>query len=62
MTLQVLQRPNWHGTPLELGDLSRAVIVTRQLGWELWLLVGTQLEAVQTLEQWKAAMGEKGWR
>jgi hypothetical protein len=83
MVLYVLQRLDWHGTPLELGDLfllhkdrreARAVLVTHQLGWEVRLLVGKQLEAVQTQvcrsqeevfvtgEQWKAAMMEKGWR
>jgi hypothetical protein len=82
MALQVLQRPDWHGTSRELGDLfvlhknrreARAVIVTHQLGWEVRLLVGAQLEVVQTQvcrtqedvlstgEQWKAAMLEKGW-
>jgi hypothetical protein len=83
MPHQVLQRHGWHGTPLELGELfvlhknrreARAVIVTHQLGWEVRLLVGAQLEVVQTQvcrtqedvlstgEQWKAAMSEKGWR
>jgi hypothetical protein len=42
MPLQVLQRPDWHGTPHELGDLfvlhknrreAHAVIVTHQLDW-----------------------------
>ena len=44
MPLQVLQRPDWHGTPLELGDLfrlkknrreTRAASFTHQLGWKL---------------------------
>jgi hypothetical protein len=82
MPLQVLQRPNWHGTPVELGGLFRltknrreakAALFTHQLGWEVRLLVGSQLEVVQTQvcrdqeevlrtgEQWKAAMIEKGW-
>lgn len=68
---------------MELGDLfilqkdrreARAVIVTHQLGWEVRLLVGAQLEVVQTQvcrtqedvlstgERWKAAMLEKGWQ
>jgi hypothetical protein len=46
---------------------------THQFGWEVLLLVGSQLEVVQsqvcrtqdevltTGEQWKAAMTEKGW-
>ena len=82
MPHQVLQRHDWHGTPRELGELfilhkdrreARAVLVTHQLGWEVQLLVGTQLEVVQTQvcrsqdevfttgEQWKVAMMEKGW-
>jgi hypothetical protein len=57
MPLQVLQRPDWHGTPREMGDLfvlhknrreARAVIVTHQLGWEVRLLIVAQLEVVQT--------------
>jgi hypothetical protein len=82
MPLQVLQRPNWHGTPIQLGDVfritknrreARAALFTHQLGWEVRLLVGSQLEIVQTQvcrdqeevlrtgEEWKAAMIEKGW-
>lgn len=84
MPLQVLQRLHWHGTPKELGDLfvlhtqgparSAGQLLTHQLGWEVRLLIGAQLEAVQrqvcrtqeevltTGEQWKTAMAEKGWR
>ena len=83
MPLHVLQRPHWHGTPVALGELfilhknrrvAKAVIFTHLLGWEVRLMIGAQLEVVQTLvcrtqeevfvtgEQWKAAMGEKGWR
>jgi hypothetical protein len=83
MPLQALQRPNWNGTLKELGDLfrlqknrctARAVLFTHQLGFEVRLLVGAQLEVVQTQvcrsqdevlstgEQWKAAMTEKGWQ
>ena len=48
--------------------------VHHQLGWEVRLLIGSQVEVVQTQvcrdqeevlttgEQWKAAMIEKGWR
>jgi hypothetical protein len=45
----------WH--PIELGDLfrltknrreARAALFTHQLGWEVRLLVGSQLEFVQT--------------
>ena len=81
MPLQVLQRPDRHGKPIELGDLfrlqkdrreARAPLFTHQLGWEVRLLVGSQLEVVQTQvcrdqekllatgERWKA-MIEKGW-
>lgn len=47
---------------------------SHQFGWELLLVVGQQLEVVQTQvcrsqdevlttgDQWKAAMVEKGWR
>lgn len=75
--------PTWHGTSIELGDLfrlqknrrgARAARFTHQLGWEVRLLVGSQLEMVQTQVcrdqeevlrtggQWQAAMNEKGWR
>ena len=57
MPLQVLQRPNWHGTPIELGDLfrlqknrreARAALFTHQLGWEVRAL--TEAGAPHTLE------------
>ena len=57
MPYQALQRPPWHGTPIEVGDLfclhknrreARAALFTHQLGWEVRLLVGSQLEVVQT--------------
>ena len=53
---------------------TRAAIFTHQLGWEVRLLTGAQLEVVQTQvcqsqeevlnigEQGKAAMVDKGWR
>jgi hypothetical protein len=83
MPLQVLQRQNWHGTPIQLGELfilhknrreAKAVIFTHSLGWEVRLMIGVQAEVVQTQvcrtqeavfttgEEWKIAMGEKGWR
>jgi hypothetical protein len=83
MALQVLQRPDWHGTPIELGSLfrlqknrreARAALFTHQLGWEVRLLVGTQLEVARTQvcrdqegvlktgEQWKQALIAEGWR
>jgi hypothetical protein len=82
MTIQVLQRPDWHGTPRELGALfilkksrreAKALLYSHEFGWELRLVIGTQLEVVQTQvcrnqdevldtsEAWKAAMFEKGW-
>ena len=57
MALQILQRPHWHGTPIELGDLfrlqknrreARAALFTHPVGWEVRLLTGAQLEVVQT--------------
>jgi hypothetical protein len=49
MAIQVLQRPDSHGTPIEMGDLfrlqknrreARAALFTDQLGWEVRLLIG----------------------
>jgi hypothetical protein len=78
----VLQRPDWHGTAIQLGALfilkknrreARALLFSHVFGWEVRLVVGTQLEVVQTEvcrsqeeilatgETWKAAMIEKGW-
>jgi hypothetical protein len=57
MPLEVLQRPHWHGTPIELGDPfrlqrnhreARVAQFTHQLGWEVRLFVGSQLGVVQT--------------
>jgi len=57
MPIQVLQRPNWHGTPIMLGDLfilhknrweAKAVLQTHQLGSEVRLMIGAQAEVVQT--------------
>ena len=48
MPLQVLQRPHWHGTPIQLEDLfrltkksreARAALFTHQLEWEVRLLL-----------------------
>lgn len=82
MPLQVLQRPDWHGTPHEVGELfvlhknrrtAKAIVLSHQLGWEVQLLIGAQLEVVRTQvcrtqedvfgvgEQWKSAMIEWGW-
>ena len=81
--MHVPQRPDWHGSPANLGELfilhknrreAECQIQSHQIGWELRLIIGSQLEIVQTQvcrtqdevlttsEQWKAAMTEKGWR
>ena len=80
--MNVLQRPNWYGSPVDLGELfilkknrRRATCKLRshQFGWELRLFIGSQDDVVQTQvcrsqdevldtsDQWKAAMIEKGW-
>jgi hypothetical protein len=53
---------------------AKAVLFTHQLGWEVQLIIDAQAEGVQTQvcrtqekvlstgEQWKAAMGGKGWQ
>jgi hypothetical protein len=55
--VQIFQRPDWYGSPVDLGELSlrrkdrrqtKCLIRTHQLGWELRLVVGSQLEIVQT--------------
>jgi hypothetical protein len=54
---EVLQRFDWHGSPIDLGELfivkkngREAVCKLRshQFGWELLLFVGRQLEIVQS--------------
>ena len=83
MPLHVLERPAWYGEPKELGDLfrltkkrrtARAAIWSHQFGWELRLVVGTQLETVRsqvcrsqhevlaTGDEWQAEMIKQGWR
>jgi hypothetical protein len=53
----VLQRPDWHGSPIELGELfilkkngreATCKLRSHQFGWELLLFVGQQLEVVQS--------------
>jgi len=65
MPLQVLQHPNWHGTPLNSvicfaskGNRreARAALLPISSGGDP-MLVGSQLE----VEEWKQAMIEKGW-
>jgi hypothetical protein len=55
--VQVLQRPNWHGSPVDLGELfilkknrRQAVCKLRshQFGWEVRLFIGAQADIVQT--------------
>jgi hypothetical protein len=57
MSLQVLQRPYWNGTPREMGELfilrknrreAKALLLTHQLGWEVRLMIGKQAKVVQT--------------
>jgi hypothetical protein len=53
---EVLQRPNWHGKPVELGELfilkknrreATCRLRSHQFGWELRLFIGRD-EIVQT--------------
>lgn len=57
MALHVLQRPDWDGTPRELGHLFRihtdrgdqrikavCVLLSHQFGWELRLEVNSELQ------------------
>lgn len=55
--VNVLQCPDWHGSPVDLGELfivrkngreAVAKLRTHQLEWEVILFVGQQLEIVQT--------------
>lgn len=55
--MQVLQRPDWFGSPVDLGELfivqkharhATCRIHSHQFGWELRLVVGTHAEVVQT--------------
>jgi hypothetical protein len=51
--MDVLQRTNWHGTPVQLGDVftlrkgdadAHCALQTHEFGWELRLMVGTAAE------------------
>lgn len=53
--VQVLQHPDWHGTPVDLGELfilkkngraARCKLRSHQFGWELLLFIGRRLEVV----------------
>jgi hypothetical protein len=55
--VDVLQRPDWYGSPVELGELfilkkngreATCKLRSHQFGWELLLFVGQQLEVVQS--------------
>ncbi len=55
--MEILQRPNWYGSPVDLGELfivrknrreALCKLRTHQFGWELVLLVGSQDEIVQS--------------
>ena len=55
--MEVLQRPDWHGSPIHLGELfiirknkveARCVLRSRQFGWEVCLQIGINREFVQT--------------
>jgi hypothetical protein len=55
--VQVLQRPDWHGSPVHLGELfmvrknnveARCVLRSHQFGWEVCLQIGISREFVQT--------------
>jgi len=55
--MQVLQRPDWHGSPVDLGELfifrkngreATCKLRSHQFGWELLLFVGQQLEVMQS--------------
>jgi hypothetical protein len=55
--MQVLQRTDWHGSPIDLSDVfilkkngreSRCKLRTHQFGWELVLFVGCHAEIVQS--------------
>ena len=56
-TVQVLQRPDWRGSPLHLGELflvrknnveARCLLRSHQFGWETCLQIGISREFVQT--------------
>jgi len=50
--MDVLQRPNWYGSPIELGELfiltknrrtATCKLRSHQLGWELRLFIGRKM-------------------
>jgi hypothetical protein len=55
--MQVLQRLDWYGSPVDLGDVfilkknrreATCKVRTHQFGWELVLFIGRQAEIVQS--------------
>jgi len=55
--MQLLRRLDWHGSPIELGELfimrkngreATCKLRSHQFGWELLLVVGRRLEVVQS--------------
>ena len=55
--MDVLQRPDWHGSPVHLGELfmvrknhveARCVLRSHQFGWELCLQIGLNRDFLQT--------------
>ena len=56
--MQVLRRPDWHGSPVDLGELfilkkngreATCTLRSHQFGLDLLLFVGRQLEVVQSV-------------
>ena len=54
--MDVLQRPNWRGSPVELGELfiltrngrtATCKLRSHQFGWELRVFIESQLDVVQ---------------
>jgi hypothetical protein len=57
LSMDVLRRPEWHGSPVHLGELflvrknhveARCVVRSHQLGWELCLQLGLNRDFLQT--------------
>jgi hypothetical protein len=55
--IDVLQRHDWHGSPIHIGEMfmlrkngceARCVLRSHQFGWELCLQLGISREFVQT--------------
>lgn len=55
--VDIQQRPDWHGSPVHLGELfmmrknnveARCILRSHQLGWELCLQIGLARDFPQT--------------